>query len=42
MAPYKLSFIIIIIITSKSEAAVTGDKKNCTVGMLKLTTDKHE
>ena len=31
-----------ILCTSKSEAAVTGNKKNCAVGMLKLTTDKHE
>ena len=31
-----------ILCTSKSEAAVTSNKKNCTVGMLKLTTDKHE
>jgi len=31
-----------ILCTSKSEAAVTSNKKNCTVGMLKLTTDRHE
>jgi len=31
----------IILCTSKSEAAVTSNK-NCAVGMLKLTTDKHE
>ena len=30
-----------ILCTSKSEAAVTSNK-NCAVGMLKLTTDKHE
>ena len=30
-----------ILCTSKSEAAVTSNK-NDTVGMLKLTTDKHE
>ena len=30
-----------ILCTSKSEAVVTGNK-NCAVGMLKLTTDKHE
>ena len=28
--------------TSKSKAAVIGNKKNCAVGVLKLTTDKHE
>jgi len=31
-----------ILCTSKSEAAVTSNQKNCAVGMLKLTTDKHE
>ena len=31
-----------ILCTSKSEAAVIGNKKNCAVGMLKLTTDEHE
>ena len=31
-----------ILCTSKSEAAVIGNKKNCAVGMSKLTTDKHE
>ena len=31
-----------ILCTSKSEAAVTDNEKNCAVGMLKLTTDKHE
>jgi len=32
-----------ILCTSKSEAAVTNSSlKNCAVGMLKLTTDKHE
>ena len=30
-----------ILCTSKSEAAVTSDK-NCAVGMLELTTEKHE
>ena len=30
-----------ILCTSKSEAAVTSHK-NCAVGMLKLTTDRHE
>ena len=30
-----------ILCTSKSEAAVTGNKY-CAVGMLQLTTDKHE
>ena len=31
-----------ILCTSKYEAAVTSNKKNCEVGMLKLTTDRHE
>ena len=31
-----------ILCTSKSEAAVIDTKKHCAVGMLKLTTDKHE
>ena len=31
-----------ILCTSKYEAVVTGNKKNCAVGMLKLITDKHE
>jgi len=30
-----------ILCTGKSKAAVTGILKNCAVGMLKLTTDKH-